>query len=218
MELTTSYERVIPKAIRDRYVFRETRNAAAVLVASNADAFAEVLEVLRGFTLIKSDIVDRGKNKSAVPRRLDREFRERGWREAAYDTHIRSVLRIMPYRAKGEKAPTERETESVSLGYKIDNHKDRLAVDVEWNAKDGNLDRDVGAYRSFYDAALIDGGIIICRSFASIRALSIELGRPGGFKTTTTTTIEKLQDRLARGDGGGCPILGVAISRQTYAP
>jgi hypothetical protein len=218
MELTRSYERTIPADLRKRYDFVETRNAAAVLAASNPDAFGEFLDVLRGFQLITTDITDPGKNESAVAIKMNRAFRDRGWREAAYDTHLRSVVRIKPYKAIGEKKGTEIEAESVSHGYKVDNVKGRMAVDVEWNAKDGNLDRDCGAYRSFYDSALIDGGVIITRSFASIRALSIELGRLGGFNTTTTTTIEKLTDRLARGDGGGCPILGAAITRATYAP
>jgi hypothetical protein len=218
MELTRSYERVIPDEVRARYDFAETRNAAAVLASTDPEAFAEVLDVLAGFRLSGDDITVPGGNKSTVARRLDGEFREKGWREAAYDTHLRSVLRVMPYRPAGERRATEIETESASRGYKIDNVKRRMAVDVEWNAKDGNLDRDVGAYRSFYDAGVIDAGVIICRSFESIRALSIELGREKGFDTVTTTTIEKLTDRLARGDGGGCPILAVAITRRCYAP
>jgi hypothetical protein len=215
MELTRSFERVVPADVLARYDFRETRNAAAVLVASNPVAFGEILDVLREFRLIATDITDAGGSESQVPIRLNRAFRDRGWREARYDTHVRSVVRVRPY-APGEVA-TEQETQSVSLGYLVDNVKDRVALDVEWHAKDGNLDRDVGAYRAFYEGAIIDGGVIITRSFASIRALSIELGREKGFATTTTTTIEKLTDRLSRGDGGGCPILGVAITRATYA-
>jgi len=218
VDLTRSYEVAIPAAIRARYDFRETRNAAAVLASTNPDAFGEMLVVLEAFRLIATDITDPGGGESAVPIRLNRAFRDQGWREAAYDTHQRSVLRIKPYRPAGERVVREHETLNVSRGYLVDNVKDRLALDVEWHAKDGNLDRDVGAYRAFYDAAVIDGGVILTRSFASIRALSIELGRPGGFATTTTTTIEKLTDRLARGDGGGCPILGIAITRETYAP
>lgn len=217
MELTTSYERVIPPEVRARYDFAETRNAAAVLASTDPDAFAEVLGVLASFQLSAADITEPGGNKSTVASRLDREFRERGWREAAYDTHLRSVLRVMPYRAAGERHEVEQETASSSRGYKVDNVKRRMAVDVEWHAKDGNLDRDVGAYRSFYDAGVIDAGIIVCRSFESIRALSIRLGRPDGFGTTTTTTIEKLSERLSRGDGGGCPVLAVAITDRCYA-
>lgn len=216
VELTRSYETAIPADIRARYEFRETRNAGAVLAASNPTAFAEMLDVLRDFKLIATDITDPGGSQSQVPIRLNRAFRDKGWREARYDTHVRSVVKTKPH-LPGEKA-TERETQSVSLGYLVDNVKDRIALDVEWHAKDGNLDRDVGAYRAFYDGAIIDGGVILTRSFASIRALSVELGRPGGFATTTTTTIEKLTDRLTRGDGGGCPILGIAITRATYAP
>jgi hypothetical protein len=218
VELTTSYARIVPAAVRDRYDFLETRNATAVLESTDPDAFGEVIGILTAFSLSTSDIVEPGGNKSTVASRLDREFRERGWREAAYDTHVRSVLRVMPYRAAGEREEIAQETESSNRGYKIDNVKRRMAVDVEWHAKDGNLDRDVGAYRSLYDAGVIDAGIIICRSFASIRALSIRLGRLDGFTTTTTTTIEKLTERLARGDGGGCPILAVAITDRTYAP
>lgn len=217
MELTRSYEIVIPPETRARYDFRETRNAAAVIASTNASAFAQIVEVLAAFQLTTTDIVDPGKNKSQVAIRLDRAFREKGWREAAYDTHVRSVLRIRPYAAAGEKTAIERETQSMSLGYLVDNVRDRVALDVEWHAKDGNLDRDVGAYRAFYDAGIIDGGVILTRSFESIRTLSIQLGRPDGFATTTTTTIEKLTDRLSRGDGGGCPILAIAITDRCYA-
>lgn len=218
MELTSSYEKVIPADIRAKYDWIETRNAAAVLNAADPHAFAEVLAVLADFTLLATDITVPGKNKSALAMRLDLEFREKGWREAAYDTYIRSVLKTKPYKKAGEKKETEIETLSTSQGYRIDNVKRRTAVDVEWNAKDGNLDRDVGAYRSFYDAGVIDGAVVITRNHASIRALSIQLGRVEGFKTTTTTNIEKLQDRVSRGDGGGCPILGVGITDRCYAP
>lgn len=218
MELTKSYANVIPADILARYDFRETRNAAAVIASTNPTAFGEMLDVLRAFTLTTADIVTPGGSKSRVAIRLDTAFRQKGWREAAYDTHIRSVLRVRPYAAAGEKKVTEREAQSMSVGYLVDNVKDRVALDVEWHAKDGNLDRDVGAYRAFYDAGIIDGGVILTRSFESIRGLSIRLGRPGGFATTTTTTIEKLTERMARGDGGGCPILAVAITGRTYAP
>jgi hypothetical protein len=218
MELTRSYAKAVPLDILARYDFRETRNAAAVIASTNPTAFGEMLDVLRGFTLTSADIIQPGGSKSTVALRLDATFRKTGWREAAYDTRIRSVLRIKPYAAAGETKMVERKTQSISLGYHIDNVKDRLALDVEWHAKDGNLDRDVGAYRAFYDAGIIDGGVILTRSFESIRALSIRLGRAGGFATTTTTTIEKLQDRMARGDGGGCPILAIAITDRTYAP
>ena len=36
--------------------------------------------------------------------------------------------------------------------------KDGAVVDVEWNPKDGNLDRDFGNYTTLHDTGLIDVG------------------------------------------------------------
>ncbi len=217
MDLTQSYEAVIKADVRARYELRETRNAAGILAVTNPDGFAEVLEVLSAFALEAADITEAGGNKSRVARRLDAEFRERGWREGRHDMTVRSVLRVMPYRPAGERVPHVVEKEIFNEGYKVDNVKDRVALDVEWNAKDGNLDRDVAAYRALYDAGIIDAGIIITRSYEPIRALSIRLGRPGGFATATTTTLEKLEPRLTRGDAGGCPVLAVAITDRSFS-
>ena len=41
MELTSSFERVIPASVLERYTWVETRNAAAVLQASNPEQFAD---------------------------------------------------------------------------------------------------------------------------------------------------------------------------------
>ncbi|MGH7162880.1 MAG: BglII/BstYI family type II restriction endonuclease [Planctomycetota bacterium] len=218
MELTKSYETAIPEDIRKRYDIRETRNAAVVIAATNPEPFREVLQVLREFKLESDDIVEPGGSKSRVPTRLDTAFRMLGWREGRHDTRIVSLLRIMPYVPKGEHEVKVIEHEVVNPGYKVDNVKPGVAVDIEWHAKDGNLDRDVSAYRALYESGIIDGGIIITRSYEEIRALSEKLGREGGFKTTTTTTLEKLVPRLTRGDGGGCPILAVAITGRCYAP
>ena len=47
VELTRSYEIVIPPEVRARYDFCETRNAAAVFASTNPTAFNDVLGVLR---------------------------------------------------------------------------------------------------------------------------------------------------------------------------
>jgi len=218
VELSTSFERVIPAPVRERYELREVRNASAILATTNPDPFADVIRVLDSFRLSTADIIEPGGQKSTVAARLDRTFRELGWREGRHDTKITSLLTVMPYAAAGEKAARVVQTEVLNEGYKVDNVKDRVALDVEWHAKDGNLDRDVAAYRALYDAGIIDAGIIVTRSFQPIRDLSIRLGRPDGFGTTTTTTLEKLEPRLTRGDGGGCPILAVAITDRCYEP
>lgn len=216
MDFTSSYEDVIPPDILPDYEWRETRNAAKILAYTNEIEFEQITQVLREFRVCETDITDAGGNESAVPKRLNRAFRELGWREGRHDTKLVSALKIMPYRAAGEKKAIVTETEIVSEGYKVDNVKGRVALDVEWHAKDGNLDRDVGAYRALYDLGVIDVGVIITRSHDEIRALSIRLGRVNGFKTTTTTSLGKLEPRMTRGDSGGCPVLAVAITDRCF--
>ncbi len=94
--------------------------------------------------------------------------------------------------------------------------KGRVALDVEWNAKDGNLDRDLGAYRALYTAGIIDGAAIITRTQDDLRKLAIQMGAETKFGTTTTTNLTKLEPRLTRGDGGGCPVLAIAISARCF--
>lgn len=113
--------------------------------------------------------------------------------------------------------------------HKLDNVQRRIAVDIEWHAKDGNLDRDLSAFRALYDAGVIDAAVLITRSYADVHYAANWLGsflerphvdRSGSeihrFRTTTTTTMEKLDFRLRRGDAGGCPVLAVGIGLGTY--
>lgn len=216
MDLTDSYLAVIPADVLARYDWRETRNAARILASLNPAEFQQIVDVLQGFRLSAADITVPGGSKSAVALRLDAAFRDLGWREGRHDTRVHSVLKIMPYRLAGEKKPVVIETEVTSEGYKVDNVKGRVALDVEWHAKDGNLDRDVGAYRALYEAGIIDAGVIITRVHDEIRALATRLGREGGFRTTTTTTLGKLEPRMTRGDSGGCPLLAIGITGRCF--
>lgn len=216
MDLTASFESTIPTSIRDRYDLVEVRNAASVLAATNPLEFSEILEVLASFRLLPEDVTASGGNKSDVAARIDTDFRRRGWREGRHDVRVESRLHLMPYGPAGELSPLVRATEVVSEGYKVDNVKGRVALDVEWNAKDGNLDRDLAAYRALYEAGIIDAGVIITRTQEDLRSWAVELdGDTTKFHTTTTTNLQKLLPRLTRGDAGGCPLLAVAISRRT---
>jgi hypothetical protein len=215
MELTTSHRLALPVDIQQRYELREVRNAARILEATNPVEFSEIVQVLQGFSLTTEDITEAGGNKSKVAARIDHEFRELGWREGRHDTTIKSVLRVMPYAPNGEKSVEIREYEVYNEGYKVDNVKGRVALDVEWNAKDGNLDRDLSAYRALYEAGIIDAAALITRTQEDIRKLATDLGVKR-FDTTTTTNLNKLEPRLTRGDSGGCPLLVVAISRRCY--
>lgn len=101
----------------------------------------------------------------------------------------------------------------------MDNLKGRVALDVEWNAKDGNLDRDLAAYRALYDAALIDAAVLITRTQEDLRRLALQLDVSSTkFATTTTTNLGKLRPRLTRGDAGGCPVLAIAVTSRCHHP
>lgn len=226
MDLTESYNDVMPQKVRDRFEFIETRNAAAVLNATNKSRFDELVVALNEFQLLTDDLVVPGGQETELAARLNGAFRSRGWREARVDTQIRLALRKMPYRPAGEKEAVVAETEVFNEGYKVDNFVDRVALDVEWNAKDGNLDRDLSAYRALYDSALIDVAVMITRTQTDLRALGYQLGIGAGMDperarkilgTTTTTNTEKLRPRMQRGDSGGCPLLAVAICARTWA-
>ena len=226
MDLTLSFSRCLPSDVQERYHFAETRNAATILAATNPVAFEQLTGVLRSFHLKTSDLLTPGGQESDLAARMNRLFREKGWREARVDTLIQLSLRRTPLRDAGETSLDAIVTETRNEGYKVDNFRDRVALDVEWNAKDGNLDRDIGAYRSLYDAALIDVGVLITRT-TDLRDLGRELGIAAGMSadqakrilnTTTTTNREKLLPRLTRGDAGGCPILAVFICPKTHSP
>jgi hypothetical protein len=216
VDLTDSYLRAFPEDVRERYDMREVRNASAVIANTNPAEFEELVAVLRGFSLSTEDILRPGKNEGQIAKRLNREFRERGWREGRHDTKITSLLSLMPYKPSGEKKAVVIETEVLNEGYKVDNVKGEVALDIEWNAKDGNLDRDVSAYRALYEGGIIAAGVVLTRTMTDLRELGQKLGRPRFLATTTTTNLGKLEPRLTRGDAGGCPLLAIAITARCY--
>lgn len=225
MDLTRSHERFIPAAVRDRYEIAETRQASAVLWATNTDLFDEIVDALNEFEIRQADLTTPGGQETQLARRFNTSFRRRGWREARVDTDIELKLRIMPYRPDGEKEATVTSTVVNNRGYKVDNYKGRVALDLEWNAKDGNLDRDIGAYRALYEAGMIDVAVLVTRTLTDLRDFAARVRMQAGMteeearkalNTTTTTNLDKLLPRLTRGDAGGCPVLAVAISSKTY--
>lgn len=217
MDLTDSYLRIAPANVLDRYDWAETRKAAAALAATNPDEFQDLLEVLGAFAVAPGrDITPTGGNESETAALLNREFRLRGWREGSYQQRVTSTLKRLAWAEAGETAAEIVDREIDSTSYLVDNVKGGVALDVEWHAKDGNLDRDLAAYRALHYETIIDVAVMITMTRADLRAWALRLDpTTKKFQTSTTTNLEKVKGRLLRGDGGGCPVLIASICART---
>ena len=96
--------------------------------------------------------------------------------------------------------------------HKIDYIKGRVAFDLEWNSKDQTFNRDLFAFRTFFDYDKISVGIIVTRS-EDLNSLFRELGITQKYGASTTH-LGKLLPRLKAGRGGGCPLLIFGITRR----
>ena len=73
---------------RGRVFGSEWRNAAGILTTACPDEWAEIIEVLRGFKLLRSEVEAAGKNRSPISRQIDGAFYSRGWIEKDFATAI----------------------------------------------------------------------------------------------------------------------------------
>jgi len=188
---------VVPADIEERYEVHEWRNGLAILAAAHPEEWEDILRVLRGFKLLKSDILSPGGRKSRIADKLDGEFIKRGWIEKGFDTRI-----------------VVDNVEHVTPTHKIDCYKNRVALEVEWNNKDPFYDRDLNTFRLLFDLRAIDAGVIVTRC-TELQMIFDDLGR-GTSYGSSTTHMEKLRPRLDGGSGGGCPVVVFGIRRTAY--
>jgi len=188
---------LVPADIAMRFDVREWRNGLAILAAARPAEWADIQAVLRGFALLRSDILKPGGSKSDIAGKLDGHFTSLGWREKQFDTRI--VVDKTEYRT-----PT----------HKVDCYKNRVALEVEWNNKDPFFDRDLNNFRLLFDLRAIDVGVIITRA-SGLQAIFNALGR-GPSYGNSTTHLDKLLPRLEGGSGGGCPVAVMAIKTEAY--
>lgn len=224
---TNSYDdpQVLPDVARQHWAFMETNSAAAVMKAVCPAEWAQIVEVLTNYRLDPKDWLKAGGNRGDIAAQIDGLFHEMGWQETRLDLETKGIL----FSKNGEKVG---ETPSnYQEGYLVDNFKNRIVLDVEWNAKDGNLDRDLAAYRSWYDAGLISAGVIITKDRLSLLALARRLWAdyqntldeasrnprlPIDLTTSTVTAFDKAQMRVRRGVMGSCPVLIIAATDATW--
>ncbi|MGV8025762.1 MAG: BglII/BstYI family type II restriction endonuclease [Anaerolineaceae bacterium] len=187
----------LPEFIRTNYAIREWRHASAILENDFPDEWNEIIQVLSNFRLRKSEILQPGGGKSPIANQIDRHFRQFNWSEKGFATGI-IVDRV----------------ERDSPTHKVDNFKNSIAVEVEWNNKDPFYDRDLNNFRLLFDLRVISVGVIITRC-SELQEIFDKLEK-GASYGASTTHWNKLIPRLEGGSGGGCPVLAFGISKGLY--
>lgn len=185
----------------------------------------DIVEVLSTYRLDPRDWLKPGGNRGDIAEQIDRLFADRGWQETRLDLETKGILYSKDGARLGELPPVHQE------GYLVDNFKNRVVLDVEWNAKDGNLDRDLASYRSWFEAGVISAGVIITKDrpallrlartlWSSYQATLTEERRsprlPIDLSTSTVTAFDKAAMRVRRGVMGTCPVLIVAANESTW--
>ena len=187
---------LVPDDLQRLYRVKEWRNAAGVLATACPAEWQDILEVLRNFTLLRSEVAVGGGNRSLISRRLDGAFYDRGWIEKGFDTSF--VVDKVTF-----QSPT----------HAVDCFRGGVALEVEWNNKDPFFDRDLNNFRLLFDLRAIQVGVIITRA-TELQSIFKAEGKGGSF--AATTHHEKLWTRLEGGGGGGCPVLTFAITPELY--
>lgn len=187
---------LVPSDLRQLYHVREWRNAAGVLETACADEWREIVQILRDFRLLRSEVEAAGGRKSPISNQIDGAFYALGWNEKQFRTAIQIDDETF-------ESPT----------HKVDCFKGRVALELEWNNKDPFFDRDLNNFRLLFDLRAIDVGVIVTRA--------TELNsffREAGIKNlgTASTHHEKLWPKIDGGGGGGCPVLTFAITPALY--
>jgi hypothetical protein len=128
---------LIPQAVRDRYHIEERGHACAILAADYPNEFKDIVACLEAFALKRTHILTPGGGRSPISATLDAFLHERGWHEKSFDIKITIDGNPVPI-------PT----------HKIDNFKNEVGIEVEWNNKTEFYDCDLSSFRPLKDSGL----------------------------------------------------------------
>lgn len=189
----------IPNALGTRYLFEERDHACTILEKDFPSEFKDLMDCLTAFKLKKSDIIRSGGGRSQIPVAIDGFLVKRGWQEKKFDIKIEVDGSPIPI-------PT----------HSIDNFKNRVGVEVEWNNKTEFYDRDLNNFRLLKDLRVLSVGVIITR-LSELQDVFDELG-VGKKYGPSTTHWNKLMPKVRGGGGGCCPLLLIGIRKDCYDP
>jgi len=189
----------IPPSIASKYEIHDWRNAVHVLSGAHPAEWGDVLAVLDGFVLKKSEVIIGGGRKSKISDSLDSAFYARGWEEKEFKTTFHVD-----------------DEERSSRTHKIDCYKNLVGLELEWNSKDQTFVRDLNNFRVLFELQVLDAGVIVTRC-DELQQIFDSLGI-GGKYGASTTHMAKLLPRLSSGGGGGCPVLVFGIRATLFDP
>ncbi len=209
-----NWKQLLPDSIVNKYELHNVNNAVEILSRAYPEHFAEIMNTLDQFYINIDDILVSGGNESNIPKRLSALLRPLDWKEV----EISGDLIVKLYEGKTRKKTfKEFKLQEFISGHKIDYVKGEIAIDMEWNSKDQTFDRDLYAFRAFYECGVITCGVIITRS-AELNKVFGTLGKEISNKYGASTTwMGKLLYRIQARRHGGCPLLVVGITPKTIA-
>jgi Restriction endonuclease BglII len=186
-------------ALLKKYRIDEREHAAVILKYDFPNEFQDIVDCLDAFSLKKSAVMTPGGGRSPIPAELDGFLAARGWREKKFDTKI--VV-------DGQEIP--------SPTHKIDNFKNRIGVEVEWNNKTEFYDRDLNNFRLLRQLHVLSVGVMITRT-SELQVIFDGLGK-GQSYGSSTTHWDKLIPKVDGGGAGGCPLLLIGINTECFDP
>lgn len=208
------WKELLPKPIVEKYELYNFNSAVEILTQSHSEEFFDIIQALERFQITTEDIITPGGNESSVPKKLSALLRPLDWKEL----EISGDLAVRLFEGKKQKEfSREFVLKEFISGHKIDYVKGEIAVDLEWNSKDQTFDRDLYAFRTFYECGVITCGIIITRS-EKLNAVFSALGENIKKKYGASTTwMGKLLPRIHARRHGGCPMLVVGITPENIS-
>ncbi len=194
----------VPKALSELYEVHDWNHASAILSADYREEFAQICDALLNFQVTESQIKALGGNESDIPKIFSSKLRPE-WIET----------RLTAKRVVDDKTVDE-DT------HKVDYVRGRIAFDLEWNSKDQTFDRDLNAFRAFWEFDRISVAILVTRSneldpyfrettYINSRGQERPLYEKFG---GSTTHMRQLMRRVQAGRSGGCPLLIIGITPQ----
>jgi CRISPR-associated protein Csd2 len=193
-----AYSDHVPRHLLRLYEVHEYRHAAAILAHEFADEFEEICSALCEFQFTDAQIIKGGGNESEIPKTFSKLLRPKGWKESK----LKARLMV-------DDAAVSTDT------HKVDYVKNRTAFDLEWNSKDQTFDRDLYAFRAFFEYNRISAGVLVTRGVSMVpyfRSLGSGVLKKYGAEGGSTTHMGKLLPRLEAGRSGGCPVLAFGIT------